>query len=315
MLLLCFFCFSLGMAVVRWKKMGTRTNAPMPLSRGSFWKAHPVLIVMCGLTLVGTTVVGWRASTPENWGVDVVACVAIFLAGSAIVLSMCVQLVGGGTMLSHLDRLATKHVFQCIEAFHKSHEDVSAGLRAQLVTGIVDIRTCQLASARDRSYAKDWLFSSAWPSADRAHADHIRDVDAGLPKTEALVLEIVDSISAFAGMLKWSVFATLVGNLLFLAALDLTPIQPHRLLVLLSWSYLLTTTLVLGRLLFSFNRDPVLAALATRKRGLVAFDWSLVVRLAPVLVMLALNLIAAQFPLQLGDVDSGVLQSILRTLK
>jgi len=129
------------------------------------------------------------------------------------------------------------------------------------------------------------------------------------------VLEVADSVSAFACMLKWSVFAALAGNLLFLVALDVTHIQPHRLLVLLSWSYLMTTIFVLGRLLFRFNRDPVLAALASRKQGLVALDWSLALRLAPVIAMLVLNLIAAQFPLQFGDMDGGLVQSILRTLK
>jgi hypothetical protein len=315
MLLLCFFCFSLGKGAVHWKRVGTPDNAPPVPSIATCWRAHWVLMAMCGLALLATVEVGRRASTPENFGVDLVAFAAILLAGASIVFAMYAQLAGGGVMLSHLDRLATKHVLHVLDGFHQRHPESSRTLRAQLVTGIVDIQAQALAPPRSRAYAKEWLFSSAWPSPEHARADRARGGDEGLPEPDALALEVAASVGEFAGMVKWSVCGALIGNLFFLFALDLTPIQPHRLLLLLSWSYLITTTVVLGRLLFRLNRDPVLAALASRKQGLVALDWSLALRLAPVIAMLVLNLIAAQFPLQFGDMDGGLVQSILRTLK
>jgi hypothetical protein len=275
------------------------------------WPARPVAPRLGGVpwpwrviaitVIVFTAMAAWRIQTIEpRWFTDLVAFG--FLLATAAVVCGALQLLAIWCMTRAI--LGGFHSAGVAAAFTSTYETDPA------------IRTAILRRVFTGNTGYVWTaFKDGVPSAKLRDArDFLQGTQASRPGERALVAASVEALADCIAMARSVALFAMLGGVILVGAIDLYPVEPHRLLHLACWAVGVFALVAAARVLLEVNSDPTLVVVTGSKKGLVAFQWSIALRVAPLVALLLYQLFSSHFPLEVGRY-SRLFDALTRTLK
>jgi hypothetical protein len=206
----------------------------------------------------------------------------------------------------------------------EAHGDLKLDLRRKLFTGSSGYTWQNFSDPIDKGDRQkavdslcDWLHGrqkggakSSGETGD-AKSQEVRLQVAHDKATVAAVVELLTA--AFAAMRGMAIFNVL-GCVILIWAIDLYPLEPHRLLHLGCWAASSFVFLVGILILVELSADPMLQAITGNKKGHLLLEWPVVLRLFPLIGVFVFQLFSTHFPLEVGKY-SGLFDALTRTLK